>query len=79
MLALITLHMLPTVGSLANHIPAGPTAIIFSILYQYYRVVPEAYEFKVFGITMSDKIWVYASASQVSACPFLHLVLQMCL
>jgi hypothetical protein len=28
--------------------------------------VPEAYEFKIFGLTFSDKIWAYATAAQVS-------------
>lgn len=39
---------------------------MFTVVYQYHRLVPRAYEFKIFGITFSDKIWVYATATQVS-------------
>ena len=66
MVAMLTLQIIPTLGTLSNQIPAGPTAVIFSIVYQYFRLVPEAYKFRVFGVTFSDKIWVYATASQVS-------------
>ncbi|EJF62338.1 hypothetical protein DICSQDRAFT_58224 [Dichomitus squalens LYAD-421 SS1] len=49
-----------------NNIPAGPIAIIFAVVYQYMRLVPSAYHFKVFGVGMSDKIWVYAIAIQLA-------------
>lgn len=68
MLTMLIFQLVPAIGPLFNHIPPGPTAIIFSVLYQYFRLVPEAYKFKVFGIAFSNKIWVYATASQVS-CP----------
>lgn len=64
--AQILLHLFPVVDKMSNHIPPGPTAVVFSILYQYSRLVPSAYEFKIFGVPMSDKIWVYGTASQVS-------------
>ena len=66
MLALLLLQHIPGLGQLTNSVPAGPTAIISSILYQYFRLVPEAYHFRIFGITFSDKFWVYGIAFQVS-------------
>ncbi|CAE6487379.1 unnamed protein product [Rhizoctonia solani] len=45
-----------------NYIPAGPVAIIFAILYQYERIVPSAYNFRILGITMSNKTFTYLTA-----------------
>ncbi|CAE6404828.1 unnamed protein product [Rhizoctonia solani] len=42
-----------------NYIPAGPFAILFAILYQYERVVPAAYNFRILGIAMSNKTFTY--------------------
>ena len=69
MLALIVLQQVPVFGGLSNNIPAGPSAIVFSTLYQYFRLVPEAYHFRIFGVTLSDKFWVYGTALQVRLCP----------
>ncbi|KAI0346896.1 hypothetical protein BDW22DRAFT_1351185 [Trametopsis cervina] len=66
MLGLLCLQMIPVLGSLTNQIPAGPTAMIFTVLYQYFRVIPDAYQFKIFGVTFSDKVWVYGTASQLA-------------
>ena len=65
--AQLVLHIFPVIGKIANQIPPGPVAVLFSIAYQYLRLVPSAYEFKVFGIPMSDKIWTYAVASKASS------------
>ena len=65
MLAMLILQLFPVWGSLYNHVPPGPTALVFSVIYQYFRLIPEAYKFKVFGATFSDKIFIYATASQV--------------
>ncbi|KAJ3527675.1 hypothetical protein NM688_g8099 [Phlebia brevispora] len=64
--AQLILHLFPVVGNMSNYIPPGPTAVAFSIIYQYSRLVPSVYEFKIFGLAMTDKIWVYATALQVS-------------
>lgn len=66
MLTQLLFQLVPILGTLSNHIPPGPTALVFSILYQFFRLVPEAYKFRIFGVTMSDKFWVYGTASQVS-------------
>lgn len=50
-----------------NHIPPGPTALVFSILYQWYRLVPSAYHFRIFGVSLTNKSFMYILASQVSA------------
>lgn len=62
---MLLLSPMPVFGPAFNRLPSGPTAIIFSIVYQYFRLVPQAYEFKVFGVTFSDKVWVYATSAQV--------------
>ncbi|KAI0092404.1 hypothetical protein BDY19DRAFT_924159 [Irpex rosettiformis] len=66
MLALIVLQRVPILGRLTNNIPAGPTAIAFSILFQYFRLVPEAYHFRILGLTFSDKFWVYGTGLQLA-------------
>jgi hypothetical protein len=53
-------------GAGLNHISSGPSALVFSILYQYLRIVPSAYQFRIFGVTLSDKSFSYILASQVS-------------
>lgn len=65
MLAMVVLQQMPVFGRLTNYVPAGPTAVVFSILYQYFRLVPEAYHFRILGVTLSDKFWVYGTAMQV--------------
>lgn len=40
-------------------------AIIFSALYQYHRMIPVTYRFRIFGITFNDKIFVFIPAVQV--------------
>jgi len=49
-----------------NHIASGPSALVFSILYQYTRIVPSAYHFRIFGVPLSNKIFTYVIASQLA-------------
>ncbi|KAI8881610.1 hypothetical protein K501DRAFT_252894 [Backusella circina FSU 941] len=49
-----------------RYIPAGPYALLFSILYQYHRIIPSIYRFRVFGITMNDKLLLYVLALQMA-------------
>lgn len=60
-MALILLHRIGV-----NHIPGGPSAIVFSMLYQWYRLVPVAYHFKIFGVPLSNKAFTYALALQLA-------------
>ncbi|CCM01733.1 uncharacterized protein FIBRA_03799 [Fibroporia radiculosa] len=64
-LSLLALQVVPPAGVLFNRIPSGPISIVFAILYQYMRLVPQAYQMKVFGVVFSDKIWLYALAAQL--------------
>lgn len=48
-----------------NLLPSGPTALTFSILYQFFRLVPSAYTFKIFGVSLTNKIFMYIVALQV--------------
>lgn len=65
-----------------NYLPAGPTAIIFAILVQYYSIVPHRYTYRVafsardqpaagtedsfVGLTFSDKTYRYILAAQLA-------------
>ncbi|KAI5982669.1 hypothetical protein EDD15DRAFT_2512486 [Pisolithus albus] len=60
-MALILLHRIGV-----NHIPGGPSAIVFSMLYQWYRLVPVAYHFRIFGVPLSNKAFTYALALQLA-------------
>ncbi|KIM76387.1 hypothetical protein PILCRDRAFT_98745 [Piloderma croceum F 1598] len=48
-----------------NHISSGPSSLVFSILYQYFRIVPSAYQFRIFGVHLSNKTFMYILASQL--------------
>ena len=50
-----------------NVLPAGPYGVIFASLYQYYTLIPITYEFKIFGVAFTDKVFMYILAAQVSA------------
>ncbi|KAI0331295.1 hypothetical protein GY45DRAFT_1249049 [Cubamyces sp. BRFM 1775] len=63
--ALLVAQLTPVTGTLFNNIPPGPIAIMAAVLYQYMRLVPPAYHFRIFGVGMSDKVWVYATAAQL--------------
>ncbi|KAF9933178.1 hypothetical protein FBU30_006344 [Linnemannia zychae] len=63
---LLNIAVLVTGSSLGlNVLPAGPYGVIFAALYQFYRVIPSMYEFKVFGISFTDKVFMYALAVQL--------------
>ncbi|EPQ58968.1 hypothetical protein GLOTRDRAFT_113815 [Gloeophyllum trabeum ATCC 11539] len=49
-----------------NYIHSGPTALIFSILYQYSRLIPSVYQFRMFGIPLSNKSYPYLLALQLA-------------
>ncbi|KAJ8087049.1 hypothetical protein PM082_005874 [Marasmius tenuissimus] len=48
-----------------THLPAGPFALVFSLLYQYSRIIPTVYDFRVFGIPLSNKSFMYILAVQL--------------
>lgn len=49
-----------------NVIPAGPVALLFSIVYQYYRLLPPAYSFQLFAFKFSNKAYLYVLAYQLA-------------
>ncbi|KAI1796117.1 hypothetical protein LXA43DRAFT_988443 [Ganoderma leucocontextum] len=63
---LLLAQLTPMTRTNFNNMPGGPFAILFAIVYQYMRLVPPAYHFRVFGVGMSDKIWIYAIAIQLT-------------
>ena len=62
-----------------NYLPAGPTALTFAVLAQYYAAVPHIYKYRLaasssppvnpnepfFGLTLSDKSYTYLPAIQL--------------
>jgi hypothetical protein len=66
LLQFITIMLFHRVG--INHISLGPMAVLFSILYQYSRIIPPAYTYRIFGIPLNNKSMNYILAFQVS-CP----------
>ncbi|KAI9498577.1 hypothetical protein BDB00DRAFT_391450 [Zychaea mexicana] len=48
-----------------RRIPGGPYALVFSMLYQYHRIIPATYRFRIFGATLNDKMFLYAPALQM--------------
>ncbi|EIW61608.1 uncharacterized protein TRAVEDRAFT_118194 [Trametes versicolor FP-101664 SS1] len=68
--ALLVAQLTPATSTWFNNIPPGPIAIMSALLYQYMRLVPPAYHFRIFGLGMSDKVWVYAIAAQLASTQF---------
>ncbi|KAI9476445.1 MAG: hypothetical protein EXX96DRAFT_577200 [Benjaminiella poitrasii] len=49
----------------SRSIATGPYAILFSILYQFQKIIPPSYQVKMLGTTMSDKTYTYFAAAQL--------------
>ncbi|KAF8076765.1 hypothetical protein FPV67DRAFT_1406944 [Lyophyllum atratum] len=63
-LELIFLMLFHRVG--LNHIAMGPAVLIFGLLYQYSRIVPSAYNYRIFGIPLNNKSLIYLLALQTA-------------
>ncbi|KAF8272102.1 hypothetical protein EI94DRAFT_1567051 [Lactarius quietus] len=61
-LELLSLLVLHRVGPSFNVIPSGPVGLAFGLLYQYFVLVPATYHFRVFGVTLSNKVFLYILA-----------------
>ncbi|KAL1936808.1 hypothetical protein VTP01DRAFT_942 [Rhizomucor pusillus] len=48
-----------------RRIVGGPFGLLFALLYQYHRVIPVTYRFRVFGFTFNDKTPLYVLALQL--------------
>ncbi|KAH6914716.1 hypothetical protein BKA70DRAFT_1510167 [Coprinopsis sp. MPI-PUGE-AT-0042] len=64
-LALILFHR---VGF--NHIALGPALLIFSVLYQFSRIVPSVYTYKIFGVPLNSKSLNYLLGFQLAISRF---------
>jgi len=56
-------------------LPAGPYGVVFAVVYQYYRIIPATYRFKVAGFSISNKAFTYFLAVQLMACQTPHSVI----
>ena len=78
-LELLSLLVLHHFGSSFNVIPSGPVGLGFSLVYQYFSLVPATYHFRVFGVAFSNKSFLYALASQVNRPPTFKRIMCLCL
>ncbi|RCI02997.1 hypothetical protein CU098_007803 [Rhizopus stolonifer] len=46
-------------------VPNGPITVIFTILYQYQKIVPPNFQSKLLGLAITDKTYVYIPAVQL--------------
>jgi hypothetical protein len=49
-----------------NYVPPGPITIVFSVIYQYYRIVPPTYHFRLSAVSISNKAPMYFLGLTVS-------------
>ena len=63
LLELLSVLLFHRVG--INHIAMGPSTLLFSMLYQYYRIVPQVYTYRIFGLPLNNKSVLYFLALQV--------------
>ncbi|KAJ7167722.1 hypothetical protein C8R46DRAFT_1093921 [Mycena filopes] len=52
-----------------NYIPSGPYTLIFNLIYQYSRIVPSSYSFRIFGVPLTNKSYTYMFAFQLAIAP----------
>jgi len=64
LLELVSLMLFHRVG--LNFMSLGPSALIFSILYQYSRIVPPVYNYRIFGLPLNNKSLIYLLALQMA-------------
>jgi len=66
LLSLLALHQF---GFTLNAIPSGPVGLAFSLVYQFFRLVPTTYHFRVLGVAFSNKVFLFVLASLVNNPP----------
>ncbi|ORX39734.1 hypothetical protein BD324DRAFT_614782 [Kockovaella imperatae] len=66
LMALVFLHKFGL-----RYIPAGPYGVLFSLLWQHYRIIPTLYTYRILGIELSDKAiaWMQACILYLSDIP----------
>lgn len=63
-LEFVSLLLLHRLG--LNIIAPGPSTLLYATLYQHSRIVPSVYNFRVFGVPLTNKSFTYFLALQVS-------------
>ncbi|EFE32553.1 uncharacterized protein ARB_00377 [Trichophyton benhamiae CBS 112371] len=80
---ILTIVVRPLSLNTLNHLPAGPTAILFAILAQYHATIPTTYKYRLLtgssgngpAITFSDKSTIYFLAFQLALSQLPHTIL----
>ncbi|KKZ61883.1 hypothetical protein EMCG_03582 [[Emmonsia] crescens] len=86
---ILSLLLRPLSLNTLNYLPAGPTAILFALLAQFYSAIPHAYKYRISTstssstttptptptITLSDKSTTYLLAAQLCLSQFPHSLL----
>ncbi|CAD6575868.1 MAG: hypothetical protein ASARMPRED_007491 [Alectoria sarmentosa] len=82
---IVTTMLRPLTFGAVNHLPAGPTPLIFALLAQYHAAIPTVYKYRIVtskspstsssasedhGPVLSDKFLVYLLASQLALSSF---------
>ena len=79
---ILSLFLRPLSFDTLNYLPAGPTPLIFAIMAQYHAVIPHIYKYRIaassapptnepfYGLTFSDKSYIYLPALQLSLSQF---------
>ncbi|KAI9806151.1 MAG: hypothetical protein M1833_004558 [Piccolia ochrophora] len=71
---LLALVLRPLSFNYLNHLPAGPTPLVFALLAQYHATIPHVYKYRVLtsssdtahALTFSDKSTTYLLAAQLA-------------
>jgi hypothetical protein len=87
---LLALLFRPLSFNTLNYLPAGSTPLVFAVLAQYHAVITHVYKYRVaassassttepfFGLTFSDKSYIYLPALQLSLSQFPGSFLSSC-
>jgi len=68
LVSVLALVLFRALGSDINRIPAGPTAILLGTVYQFSRIVPASYRFRIGPFNLSNKAFHFLLAIQVQSC-----------
>ena len=65
--ALLTFVLRPLTLGYANHLPSGPTALLFALLANYYAAIPHTYKYRISPSTPSQTTTSTSTASQATS------------
>lgn len=87
---MILVSLRPLTFNTLNHLPAGPTPLIFALLAQYHAAIPTVYKYRIVtsaspqsnedqsGLVLSDKTMTYLLAGQLALSSFPGSALAAC-